>query len=115
MSYVNQSIGMNKVQLTAVGSASTAAVIAANGYIDQIIIANTTANAVTGGLKIGSTSGATDICAALTVGANALFTVTDALLLKRFFSSTVSQTLFMDAVAAWNGALLNITVVWGQL
>jgi hypothetical protein len=86
-----------------------------NAIIRDIFIQNTTANAITGGLKFGSTAGATDIVLALAVGANALTFVADAALLKRYFSATVAQTIFFDAVSLWNSANVNITMIFDQL
>jgi hypothetical protein len=80
------------------------------GYaIAGIYIVNTTANAITGGLKIGTTAGATDVVAAQTVGANALVSVPYVDLLKRLFSMSVNQTLYIQAVSAWNSASITIS------
>lgn len=78
--------------------------------IDKVIVHNTTANAVTGGLRIGTSAAGTDVVVALTVGANALVHITDSALLKRVFSMTASQTLFLEAVTAWNSANLNVYI-----
>jgi hypothetical protein len=92
--------------LTAVTANTTLSVPA--GYaVRDIFVRNTTANAVTGGVKIGTTSGAVDVLGALTVGANA-FTLGVPLI--RLFSATVAQTLFVQAVVAWNSASLDITI-----
>ncbi|HUO89145.1 MAG TPA: hypothetical protein VMU08_08220 [Rhizomicrobium sp.] len=85
-------------------------------YIQQIIVQNTDgSNAVTGGIKMGSTSGGTDIIGtALAVGTSSLVFETDALTLKRVFSSTASQALFAEAVTSWNTpTTVTITVVYG--
>ena len=105
---------MSKLQVlgaTAAGSVT----LPANAVIRDILVNNTNANAVTGGLKFGSSAGATDIAAALAVGANALSFVTDALLLKRWFSTSATQSVFYDAVVAWNSANVNITIIYNQL
>ena len=39
----------------------------------------------------------------------------DAALLKRVFSTTQSQTIFIDTVTLWNGAVVNIEIVYGYL
>lgn len=90
----------------------TSLVLPASTYIHQIIVRNTTANAVTGGIKIGTTAGGTDVVAALTCGANCLTPVADAALLKRVFSVTATQTLSIDAVTAWNSASVEVTVLY---
>lgn len=80
------------------------------GYaIDGLYIQNTTANAVTGGIKIGSTAGNTDVVTTIAVGANADIYVPASALSKSYLSSTGRQTYFVDAVGAWNGANLNIS------
>lgn len=103
------SIPTNVVKLLAATTATTFEVPA--GYIiENIAIENTTGNAVTGGLKIGTTLGAADIVAAQTVGANALLVVPAADVLLQIFSTSVSQTVFIDAVTAFNSASLNIAI-----
>lgn len=87
----------------------------ANHVIDSIYVKNNTANAVTGGIKFGSTSGATDVVVALTVGASALVQVFDAALLLKFFSTSAPQTIFYDAVVAWNNANVDISVLIDEL
>lgn len=104
----------NKVIL----SAQTAAFsfnVPANYVIDKIVVENTTANAITGGLKVGTTSGAVDIVAALAVGANAKVVAGDAILLKQFFSSAAAQTIFVDAVTVWNSASITMTIILAPL
>lgn len=88
----------------------TTAIIPPSYRITNVTIRNTTANAVTGGIKIGTTSGATDVVLALAVGASAIVTVPDATLLIKAFSASASQTLFIQDVTAWNSASLNITI-----
>lgn len=75
----------------------------------------TNANAVTGGLKFGTTAGAADIVAAQAVAGNSLNSVPAANLLRRRFSKTSSQQIFYDAVTSWNGANVDITVVYQNL
>lgn len=91
----------------------TSIVLPATTYLREIIVQNTTANAVTGGIKVGTTAGGTDVVAALTCGANCLTFVADAALLKRTFSSTAAQALSIDAVTGWNSASVNVTVIYG--
>lgn len=98
-----------------VASANSSLVVPANAFIQQIIVKNNTANAVTGGLKFGTSSGAVDIVAALTVGASALIFAVDSAILKRIFSTSATQQVFIDAVVAWNNANVDITIVYGQL
>jgi len=72
--------------------------------IESIIYENTTANVVTGGLRIGTTNGGVEVLVALPVGANAVGQIMDANILLKFFSSTVQQILYIQAITAWNSA-----------
>jgi len=90
-------------------------VLPANAVIREILVSNNTANAITGGLKFGTTAGGVDIAAALAVAANARVFVTDALLLLRYFSTSATQTIYFDAVTAWNSANVNVTILYYQL
>lgn len=86
------------------------------GYkIDSIVMRNLTANAVTGGIRIGTTAAGVDVVAAQAVGANALLQVADSALLKRAFSMTAVQQLFIEAVTAWNSANVEIYVKLSKL
>lgn len=102
-------VGMQKIVLSGVSSA-TSTTLPANAYIDQIFVKNNTANAVTGGLKFGTSSGGADVVVALPVAASVI-TVPAALILTKFGAA---QQIFIDAVAAWNSANVDITIVYGQ-
>lgn len=84
-----------------------------NQRIESIVIRNTTANAVTGGIRIGTTNGGTDVVAAQAVAGNAFLVVPDAAILKRVFSTTAETVLYVQAVTGWNSAslVLNATFV----
>lgn len=93
---------------------SLSAISVPAGYaITDIMIENTTANAVTGGIKIGTTSGGTDVVAAQAVGANGL--VMTGSILKRVFSTSAPTALYIDAVTSWNSASLNISVSYKKM
>lgn len=85
--------------------------VPAGWAIDQIHFANTTANAVTGGIRIGTTAGGTEVVVAQAVGANVLDTIADANILKKVFSRTAAQSLFIQAVTSWNSASLELSFV----
>lgn len=87
----------------------------ANCVLREVLVFNTTANAITGGLKLGTTAGATDIITALAVGASAAAFTADASLSKRFFSPTSTQQIFFDAVTGWNSANVNIHILYENL
>lgn len=90
-------------------------ILPANCVLREVLCFNTTANAVTGGIKFGTTAGATDIAAALPIAASATAFLTDALMLKRYFSPSATQQIFFDAVVAWNSANVNITIIYENL
>lgn len=90
----------------------TSLIVPANCYIKHVIVINNTANAIAAGLKFGTSSGATDVVAALALAGSAMTFVLDAALLKRFFSKTVAQTVFVqDVVGGWNSASLDIHLI----
>lgn len=91
--------------------ANTTALIPAGWMIDSISIFNTTANAVTGGIKIGTTDGGVDVVLAVAVAGNALFTIPNATLLKQIFSTSANQTLYIQTVTLWNSANLTIKIL----
>lgn len=82
----------------------------ASAYIQKVVVSNATANAVTGGVSIGSTANGTDIVAAATCGANCLNG--DITIAKSAFSTTAATTLNVAAVTAWNNANVTVTVVF---
>jgi len=82
-------------------------------YIQHIIAQETAGNAVTGGVKVGTTSGGADVVAALTVNASSLAFVADSALLKRVFSATAAQPIFVTPATAGNNANVTFTVVFG--
>jgi hypothetical protein len=82
-------------------------------YIEQIILKEAAGAAVTGGIAIGSSSGAADIVAAQACGANALTHVVDASILKRVVSDSADTVLYATAVTARNSANVTISIVFG--
>lgn len=82
----------------------------AKGFILGIMVRERAGNAITGGLKCGTTSGDVDVVAAKAVGGSSIGHVFDAALLKRIFSMSATQDLFFDAVAAWNSASIDVQV-----
>lgn len=73
---------------------------------------NTTANAVTGGIRVGSAAAGTQYLVAQAVAANGLHRA------PAVVQSPIVQTaksLFIEAVTAWNGALVDIIVEYDEL
>jgi hypothetical protein len=92
-------------------TADTTISIPAGWSIERIHFAETAGNAVTGGIKIGTTSGASDVVTPQPVGANALGTIAETSIDKRIFSRSSAQVLFIEAVASWNGASVELSFV----
>jgi hypothetical protein len=87
-------------------------VLPPSAVIDQIVIVNSTANAVTGGIAIGSTSGGADVVAAQACAANCTLAVADSALLKRAVSATAPTQIFATAVTSWNSANVTVSVLY---
>jgi hypothetical protein len=97
-------------------TANTTISVPAGWALEAIHIENTTANAVTGGIRIGTTAGGTEFVTAWAVAGNAKLTSPGPTLTGfntnfNFFSRTVAQTLFIEAVTAWNSASLQMSFV----
>jgi hypothetical protein len=80
--------------------------------VDRIYVRNKTANAVTGGIKIGTTLGGTDVHAALAVAASA---VNVSAPLIPAVNTAAARTLYFDAVTAWNSASVDVLVTYTQI
>lgn len=100
---------LNKVVEADNQSAAGSFVVPANHVIDAIYIRNNTANAVTGGIKMGTAAGGTQVVTAQAVGANAIAVVPEANILIRAWPA--QQTVYFDAVTDWNSANVDITVL----
>lgn len=83
--------------------------------IRGIFVFNRTANAITGGLNIGTAAAGAQVISAKAVGANALIHLTDAEILKRVFSLTAAQTLYVNAASAWNSANIDVFILAEKL
>lgn len=81
----------------------------AGAYIKAIIIQNTSANAVTGGVSIGSTANGTDVVAAT---ASAATSVANSTLVKTAFSTTAATVLHAAPVTSSNTANLTFSIVY---
>lgn len=85
-----------------------------NKALLAVTVINTTSNAVTGGLKVGITSGGSEILSALAVGANASLYIDDSSILKRLFTSN-PQNLFIAAVTSFNSSVLNLSFIFSGM
>ena len=106
-----ESIQRRKVRVFAAAAAGTL-VVPANCAIDRIYVKNRTANAVTGGLKFGTSAGATDLVAAGAVTASGVNAFTASI---PAIGQGADRTVYYDAVTAWNGASVDIVVTYTKL
>lgn len=97
------------IRMTAV-TEDTTFVVPAGYRINSIDIINTTANAVTGGVNIGTSAAGAQIVSAAAVGANAIVTTT---LVGRLFAA--QQTAYVSAGSSWNSASLTLIVILDQI
>jgi hypothetical protein len=108
---VNEGFTKNtSLQYTGITGNSTF-IIPKNYYIESIYIKNTTANVITGGIKIGTSSGGTQVISALAItGSYNDITEDSSVILKKFFSDTADTTLYIQAVTSWNSANINVNI-----
>lgn len=106
---VQQLIPTDVINLRGIAAKTTIS-IGAGWTIDAIFFNETSNHAITGGMKIGTTDGGVDVVAAQAVAGNALSHVTAANILKRVFSRTAAQTVWIDAVTAWNTAVVDVVI-----
>jgi hypothetical protein len=88
----------------------------AGAYIKGFFFQNSDAShAVTGGITCGTSSANTSIITtALAIGTSSVGFETDALLLKRVFSTTAQQPIWCQAVTSWNTpTTVTITIPYG--
>jgi len=97
-------------QVTATITANGTIAIPAGYMIESIVLKSNNANAITGGLNIGTTDGGAEVLAAQAVAGNSIFKVAPADLLKSVFSTTVDQVLYIQAETEWNSASLTYYV-----
>jgi hypothetical protein len=120
LNLLNQSNDVTPIYTNGVLSAvnKTAAftlTLPANCYITDIFVQNTTANAVTGGLNIGTALSGAQVVSAYAVGANAISMIPSASILLKVFSRTAAQTLYFSAASSFNSAALNVEVRYNSL
>lgn len=96
-----------------VGAIAASTVILPKGCIARkVFLRNNTANAVTGGVKIGTTLGGVDVVAAQALAANAVVSVTP---LIDALNIAADRILYIDAVTAFNSANVDIVVEYTDL
>lgn len=83
------------------------------GYIDSIVIQETSGGTVTGGARIGTTSGGTDVISTAVVAASTIVPIPDVSMTKRTFSSTAPQQLFIQCGNIATGGTCGVTIRYG--
>jgi hypothetical protein len=104
---------------TAQSTTSNSPTLPANAVIQEIIVQETTGNAITGGLDVG-VAGSSDqtIVAAYAVGANGVVAIPSASILKRVFPTSgttgpAAQQIFFNAHTNWtDAASINVTILY---
>ena len=86
-------------------------VLPAGVMLRRIYFRNRTANAVTGGIRIGTSAGGTQIVTAQAIAANAIVSVIPNI--ENY--QAAAQTLFVEAVTAWNGAQVDVFVQYEEI
>jgi|SRR6516164_3382425 hypothetical protein len=92
------------------GAGATGMSVPAGYAITGIYLQETSGNPITGGLNIGTSTGAADVVSAFAVPGGSFNAVPAAGILRLAFSASAAQPLFISAVTSWNSALLNIVV-----
>ena len=95
-------------------STTSSIVLPANAVIQSVVLAETTGNAITGGVDIGDSSGATTYASAVALGANATVVVADSAL-TRLNKNSGTPAAFQILVAchsSCNSGSINITIIY---
>jgi hypothetical protein len=110
---VAQAIGVTGSGTTSVATGIT---LPAYAQIVSVVLEETAGNAVTGGLNISNAGGATGIASAAALAANATVTLADsAINAGRIYSPSGVPTatpVNLAAVTSWNGAVVNISIIY---
>lgn len=89
-------------------TAASSFVVPASHLLEHITIQNTTANAITGGLKFGTTVGGTDVVVSIAIPANSYVSIPTSDILKVLYSVSSDTTIYFDAVTSWNSASIRL-------
>lgn len=111
MSIARKNEPMIRRRLQARLTANGTLALPAYGSVKRIVVRNRTANAVTGGLNIGTSSGGQQVLAAQAVAASAVLDLTPVATVL----TTTAQTLYIQAVTAWNSADLDVIVYYDEI
>ncbi len=100
--------GKRLVRLTANGTI----VIPAGCLLRRIYFRNRSAvNAVTGGIRVGTAATGTQVVTAQAVAASAIVSIIPTI--ENY--QAAAQTLYVEAVTAWNGADVDVVVIYEEI
>lgn len=99
--------GSRRIALSANGQL----VLPAGVMLRRIYIRNRTANAVTGGIRVGTSAAGTQVVTAQAVAANAIVSVLPTI--ENY--QAAAQTLFIEAVTSWNSASVEVIVEYAEI
>lgn len=99
--------GKRTVTLTANGSL----VLPAGVLLRRIYFKNKTANAVTGGIRIGTAAAGTQVVTAQAIAASAIVSVLPTI--ENY--QAAAQTLYIEAVTAWNSAEVQVIATYEEI
>jgi hypothetical protein len=99
--------GSRRVTLTANGQMT----IPAGVLLRRVYFRNRTANAVTGGIRIGTSAAGTQVVTAQAVAANFIGSILSSI--ENY--QVAAQTLFIEAVTAWNSAQVDVIVEYEEM
>lgn len=119
---INECYAPNRAQAFGIASSGTTSLalpltIPAGRWLRSIEIFNTTANAITGNLNIGTTASGADIASSCPIAANAIVVLTPGaaatahscdLLKPTIQGATNNQVVWLTAITAWNNASLTV-------
>lgn len=101
---------MKQINKTAITANDSSITLPLGAHLVLITMKETTGNAITGGIDIGTTNAGTDVVSGFAVAGSFYGTITDAAILKRVFLN--AQQLFIQAHTSWNAASLNINFIY---
>ncbi len=79
-------------------------------FMERIWFKNRTANAVTGGIRIGTSAAGTQVVTAQAVAASVQAVITPTISGYSLAQPQVDATLYVEAVTAWNSAGVDVVV-----
>jgi len=103
------------VGLTANSTTSNSPTLPAGAYVHQIVLAETTNNAVTGGVDLGTAASGAQVASAVTLSGNGLTFIADSALLKRVFGTgpaPAAQQIFYTCHTGCNSSSVNLTIFY---